>query len=252
MDDMFQSMVRSPVGKVFAGALAAAFLSAGFLACDPPVEDDDDLALDDDDTADDDDAADDDDTGGDDDTGDPNDQDGDGFTPSQGDCDDHNEGIYPGATDGCDEWDNDCDGQLNEDSPGYDDFEPNDDTGEDLGDMTDVEETYDSFIHAPGDVDRFRFFVEDGYIGYFYVDAELITVPAATDLSLELIQLEDDEGAYVGPVASVDDGGSGDGEYLSYGGSAGTSDTGIYELVIRAEDGYDCLVPYILLLDCGG
>jgi len=42
------------------------------------------------------------------------DQDGDGFTPDQGDCDDSNPSIYPDAIDIYDEIDNDCDGEVDE------------------------------------------------------------------------------------------------------------------------------------------
>ncbi len=86
---------------------------------------DDDTADDDsgdDDTGDDDSGDDDtgdDDTGdddsGDDDTG-PVDSDGDGYTEIDGDCNDTNAAVYPGAPDVCDGvLDNDCDGQVDPD-----------------------------------------------------------------------------------------------------------------------------------------
>ncbi|MBX7149384.1 carboxypeptidase regulatory-like domain-containing protein, partial [bacterium] len=46
----------------------------------------------------------------------PADSDGDGFSPNDGDCDDANSEIYPGASEVCDELDNDCDAQIDEDA----------------------------------------------------------------------------------------------------------------------------------------
>ncbi len=235
-------------------------------ACPAPVEDDDagDDDSEDDDAGDDDsgdDDAGDDDTGdddtgdddsGDDDSGSGDDQDGDGYSVADGDCDDTDPAIHPGASDVCDEVDNDCDGAINEDSPGYDQYEPNEAVPTDLGDLTGSEETINAFIHEPADEDHFSLYVEDGMIGYFYVDAELITVPAGLDLALELILVEDADGGYVGTVEAVDDGGESDGEFLSFGGSAFHDDSGTYELVVAPVSGFHCSVPYILVLDIGG
>ncbi|MCO4769768.1 MAG: hypothetical protein KDA24_07025 [Deltaproteobacteria bacterium] len=49
------------------------------------------------------------------------DHDGDGYTVRQGDCDDTNSAVYPGAPDVQDGFDNDCDGELDEGSPESDD-----------------------------------------------------------------------------------------------------------------------------------
>ena len=42
----------------------------------------------------------------------PDDVDHDGFTPAEGDCDDDNFDVYPGARELCDNLDNDCDGTI--------------------------------------------------------------------------------------------------------------------------------------------
>ena len=49
------------------------------------------------------------------------DHDGDGYAIGEGDCDDTNGAIYPGAPDLADGLDNDCDGILDEGSPEFDD-----------------------------------------------------------------------------------------------------------------------------------
>jgi len=256
--------MRYPAFWIGLGAMA--LLAAGFtVGCPPdsPVTpggthwDDDDNAADDD--ASDDDLGDDDlgdDDLGDDDVGDDDsgqqDADGDGWTTADGDCDDTNANVYPGADDICDELDNDCDGEMNEDSAGHDGFEPNDAQGFDLGDLTDLSEDLDSYIHEPGDRDRFRFEVVDGNWGWFGIDVELSFVPGTIDLSLELEQIEDADGAYVGVVESVDEAGGGGTEALSYGGFPGLDDTGVYEVVVEPVSGFDCALPYTLIITASG
>jgi len=235
--------------------LLAALLWAG---CPPEfIEPPDDDDTGDDDTGDDDTGDDDtgDDDTGDDDTGDDDtgveDADGDGYTTDEGDCDDANDAIYPGADDICDEWDNDCDGRLNEDSVGYDQYEPNDDEGYDLGDLTEQTETINSFLHAPGDDDKFLLFVEDGYFDWFYIDLAVLSVPETVDIRLELWLLDDIDHNYVGLIDTMDAAGPGGQESMSFDGSGGHDDTGTYEVVVNADAGYDCGVPYTLEITCG-
>jgi len=45
---------------------------------------------------------------------DPNDADRDGFTIAQGDCNDNNSAVYPGAPEPCDGLDNNCEGTIDE------------------------------------------------------------------------------------------------------------------------------------------
>ena len=53
--------------------------------------------------------------------GDDGDEDGDGYTPDQGDCDDHDPGVHPGAPETPDHVDEDCDGQVDEGTDFHDD-----------------------------------------------------------------------------------------------------------------------------------
>ncbi len=85
--------------------MLALSLALGVAGC--PTDDDDDSALPDDY---DDDATDDDDSGDDDDSA-PVDTDGDGV-PDEDDCEPEDGSIYPGAAEGCDGVDTDCDGEL--------------------------------------------------------------------------------------------------------------------------------------------
>jgi len=86
------------------GLLTLATLAALSAGCPEVAELDDDTTTDDDDTTADDDAT------ADDDTEPSTDTDGDGWTVEDGDCDDSDATVYPGAEEICDGLDNDCDG----------------------------------------------------------------------------------------------------------------------------------------------
>jgi hypothetical protein len=261
-----------------------------------PAGDDDTTAGDDDDTA-----ADDDDTVGDDDTDPQGDQDHDGYTPADGDCDDTDPAlnlddtdddgyttcdgdcddhdpalqlddtdadghttcdgdcdddeaaIFPGAEDVCDAFDNDCDGEINEDTAAVDDaYEPNDVAGADLGELTSSQQTIEGYLSVPGDQDRFRFEVDDFWLYDFWVDADLTSVPAGVDVVLDLLKIQDASGNYVGlTIDTSNDGGVGQGESVYLGGTW-DDDGGLYEVAVIASVGTSCETPYVLIIDCGG
>jgi hypothetical protein len=181
------------------------------------------------------------------------DDDGDGYTVEDGDCDDGDAGINPGVTsDGCDGEDNDCDGAIDEDFDG-DEYEPNDERGYYLGTMeSEAEVLLFGYLTSDSDVDRFRFWLEDDAWSWFNIEAWLYAVPADADYALELVWVEDVYGEDQGTVASADDAGDGGIESLDWGGDAMLADGGLYEVVVRSSGGSSCAAPYQLQIITGG
>ena len=181
------------------------------------------------------------------------DTDGDGHTTCDGDCDDHEAAIYPGAEDVCDALDNDCDGEVNEDTPAAGDaYEPNDVAGVELGDLTASQQTVEGYLSVPGDEDRFRFEVDDRFLHDFWVEAELTSVPASVDVALELIKVQDAWNNYVGlTLDTSNSGGAGEGESVNMDGTW-DSDAGLYEVAVTSASGTSCETPFVLVIDCGG
>jgi hypothetical protein len=94
------------------------------------------------------------------------DLDGDGWSEADGDCDDENASTYPGAPEGSDGVDNDCDGEVDERDTG---FFPGDDTGRDTG-----RDTGATLLDADGD----GYSVADGDCD----DANAWTYPGAKEI----------------------------------------------------------------------
>jgi len=99
--------------------------------------------------------------------GDPEEEvdgDKDGYLESEGDCDDNDAGIYPGAPEWCDEEDNDCDGDVDSDDGDYlgDDADADGDAAPDCGgndcdefdaSLTDIDGDGDGTSTCDGDCD---------------------------------------------------------------------------------------------------
>lgn len=180
------------------------------------------------------------------------DYDQDGYSVAAGDCDDGDPTVSPGVTvDLCDRIDNDCDGEVDEDFDG-DPYEPNDTTAVDLGDLTDVKQTLlFGHLFPSGDQDRFRFYVDDGVISFFDIEAWLYGVPEDADYRLEMFW-EDSNGVDQGLVGVSDREGLGGYELINHGGTAFSDDTGWYEVVVSSVSGQGCASPYTLHLLIGG
>jgi hypothetical protein len=56
----------------------------------------------------------------------------------------------------------------------------------------------------------------------------------------------------VGTVASADNAGPGGMETLSWGGASFDDDSGTYELIVESSSGFDCMIPYILMVEGSG
>jgi hypothetical protein len=170
------------------------------------------------------------------------DDDGDGYTENQGDCDDEAATVHPGAVDGCDGTDEDCDGSVDEDAADDDDYEPNDDDPYDLGSINDdPEQAIQGLLHNDDDVDRFTFHFEDTWSPTFELDISLSSIPSGARYRLLVENLTTGE-------TLADEVGDGS---LSAGMSEDLFDdqTADFAVTISAEEGADCDRNYLLTLE---
>lgn len=106
------------------------------------------------------------------------DDDGDGFTENQGDCDDLLPEVNPNEVERCDELDNNCDGQINE--TWADAYESNEtqSTYHNLGDIGGANISPVT-LHHPGDVDWFRWKTENSILNSGDVDLDTGSLPVS-------------------------------------------------------------------------
>ena len=186
------------------------------------------------------------------------DQDGDGWTPAEGDCLDTpgtGEEFNPDAADDeCDGLDQNCNGTVDD---GFSDpNEPNDSWT--FGDFTALnylgrldEDDYliefENYHSATSDVDTFVFFSDDGFGWDFDFTINLWDVPATLDLAMS-VEGFDEQGVSMGVVATATSNGPGTDLELTYEGGTTGSDTGYYVLTITGI-GSECSIPYQIKIE---
>ena len=207
-------------------------------------EDDDDVTDDDDATGDDDTSGDDDDTTGDDDdtTGSTEDLDGDGYSPAQGDCDDEDPDVHPGAEEvAYDGVDNDCeDGDLMDvDGDGYEPtwFGGEDCDDEDASISPDATEICGDGIDqdCTGDPDDGSTDADgDGYVDWACTDGDDCDDSAASVMPDQTVYVPDD---YATVAEAVDAVCTGSTVHVAAGTYAGDVDASGKSLSILGDDG---------------
>ena len=173
------------------------------------------------------------------------DDDGDGFSEEQGDCDDTTATIAPDIPDYCDGVDEDCDDEIDEDAADEDSYEPNGD-GDDASDLGSINDdpvqAIQAALHNDDDVDRYVFSFEDGSWDWsFTINIALSSIPDGASYGLRVEHIDSGEVLYqsVGDaelVATIED-------------SWFYEDGGDYEVIVWAESGADCGSRYLLSLE---
>ena len=174
------------------------------------------------------------------------DNDEDGYSVEDGDCNDDDPDIFPSQIDSCDNIDNDCDNIVDEDAV-MEAWENNDDEPLYVGDyFADNEVYYEASIGQSSDVDRYQLYIADPIGGYFQINVTLDSLSGNTDYVVELHLVEDANGQSMGLLQSADNSESGGLESISQNGRPFIDDGGLYEIVIYANDESGCDTSYAL------
>jgi hypothetical protein len=171
------------------------------------------------------------------------DDDADGASELDGDCDDSDPTVRPGVPDVCNGVDDDCDDTRDEDAT-PDGYEPNDTSAASIGDLDDDPElTAVASLAGDGDVDRFSFSFADSSFSLFTVTASLSGIPDDATFRFTLNRLASDGDLPAEEMAQVFGTGT---LSLTIEDEVWTEDGGTYELVVEAIAGADCGRTYLV------
>ena len=171
------------------------------------------------------------------------DNDGDGLAEVDGDCDDNDSSVHPGAYDGCDGVDQDCDDEIDEDAATDDVFVTDGDW--DLGNLDEaLSFSVTGLLHNEDDADNFTFEVSDGWVSdEFPVEVSLGNIPsnATYRLRVSLVSSHGDETPY-----EVDTEFGTGSLSITIEDRTGPEDGGVYRVLVDSIANADCGLPYQL------
>jgi hypothetical protein len=181
------------------------------------------------------------------------DDDGDGFSENEGDCDDDDADVHPEATDDCNGVDDDCDGQADEDSILDDSFEPNDVNASDLGELIEGSPfSVTAILYNDEDVDRYGFYIDDLTLDdwsweVFTVTITLSGIPDTATYLLTVDRITSDTGEVdIGEIGNEFGSGS---ITIEIADGTGVDDSGFFEVRVEGVEGADCSSAYLLSVE---